>query len=370
MYKPKIAIIHPSIGDSSGGSQIFVLELAEKLKDRCDITIFSYKKVNELCKPIFSIPRGEVAKTKNPLLKWSVKFLRNFVTAPEVVIEHLTVLFPSLFELLKGDYDIIFPNNDWGGLLVASIARKIKKTPVIFTEHSGFMFEGLIAKRNIKFNPDKYIALSIDFMEWVKVNYPDCDVEYIPNGVDLVKFNPNRVSVNMDLPGPVILTVARHQPNKRIDLVIEAVAKLNEGSLLLISSGENVESLRQKGEKLIGKDRFKLTRVPFEEMPSYYNSCDVFTLPSEHEPFGLVYLEAMACNKPVVAPNDASRREIIGDAGILCDVTNIDEYAQALKEVIETDFGEKALNQAGKYSWEACSNRYYRVIKSLIGDIN
>jgi len=364
--RPKVAIIHPAVGCSLGGSQIFVLELAERLKEKCDVTIFSNKKVNDLCKPVFSICRGNLVKENNFFIKLFLNFLRKFVSTPEVVIENLTSFFPVLFELLKEDYDVIYPNNDWGGLLVASVARKIKNTPILFTEHNGFMFDGLIARRNLKFKPDKYVTISNDVLEWVKSNYPDCDAEFIPNGVDLNKFKSDIKPAFVDLPRPIIIAVGRNQPNKRLDLAIEVISRLEKGSLLLLTSEENSEELKTKGEKLLGKERFKMMNVSFQEMPSYYSACDLFTLPSDLEPFGLVYIEAMACNKPVVAPKDESRAYIIGDAGILCDVTNIDDYKQAIEKALAYDFGDKPKNQAEKFSWEISADRYNKAIQSLL----
>ncbi|MCK7516047.1 MAG: hypothetical protein MZV70_76800 [Desulfobacterales bacterium] len=58
LKKPKIAIIHPAIGYTYGGSQAFVLELAKRLQEKCEVTIFSGTKENNLCKPVFSLPRS------------------------------------------------------------------------------------------------------------------------------------------------------------------------------------------------------------------------------------------------------------------------------------------------------------------------
>ena len=361
MKKPKVAFIHPSIGDSFGGSQIFVLELAERLKDKCDITILSAKKVNSLCKPIFSISREQANK-----FSLAKKLLNKFVSTPNIVIEHLSSFFPVLFHLLVNKYDVIFPNNDWGGLLVASTVRKLKGTPVLFTEHNGFLEKGKIARRNLEFNPDRYIVLSQDFEFWMKKYYPESAVEYIPNGVNFDKFNPNIKPKIIDLPRPIFLTAARYEESKRLELAIEAVAKLNQGSLLILSKGKNIEALNEKGKKLLGEDRFKIISAQHSEMASYYRACDVFTLPSLYEPFGLVYLEAMACNKPVVSPNDLSRTDIIGKAGILCDVADIGSYAHSLKLAAQSNFGDIPYNQAKKYTWESAADKYFEVIKLLI----
>ena len=364
--KPKIAIIHPALGNSSGGSQVFVVELADRLKDKCDISILSAKKINDLCRPVFSLSRRNAALEQNFLYKAALDLMKKCTSSPDIVIEHLSSFFPVLSELLFGDYDVIFPNNDWGGLLAANAARKIKPVPILFTEHCGYMEKGKIASRNLKFKPDKYIVLSHEMEYWVKEHFKHIDVEYIPNGVNFEHFNPDIEPQNVNLPKPIFLTAGRNYGNKRLDLVIEAVARLNRGSLLILSSGGNIDALNQKGLDMLGEERFRLLSVPYDEIAHYYRACDVFTLPSDYEPFGLVYLEVMACNKPVVAPDDSSRREIIGDAGILCDVNNSEFYADALAKTSETDFGNIPFNQAQKYSWDITADKYYRVIDELI----
>jgi len=364
--RPKIAVIHPAIGESLGGSQIFVLELSERLKEKCDITIFSAKKVNELCKTVFSLSRRQVNRSDNYFIKLLRQNLGKISASPDVVIEHMTSFFPLFYHLLLNNYDIIYPNNNWGGLLVASLIRRIKGTPVLFTEHGGFTENGKIAVRNLKFKPDKYIVLSEEMKFWVKKYFPAINVDYIPNGVDFSRFNPDIAPKTLDLPRPIILTASRYYPFKRLELIIATVANMKTGSLLILSLGDNLEKLNELGLNKLGKDRFKLISVDYNEMGTYYRACDVFTLPSIYEPFGLVYLEAMACNKPVVAPCDNSRTNIVGESGILCDVTNIEEYASALSSAANINFGFKPYDQASKYSWESCADKYYSVIMELV----
>jgi glycosyltransferase involved in cell wall biosynthesis len=102
------------------------------------------------------------------------------------------------------------------------------------------------------------------------------------------------------------------------------------------------------------------------DMPGYYAACDVFSLPSLNEAFGIVYIEAMACNKPVVATDDPSRREIIGQAGLLCDVTNANEYAQTLQQALSRDWGTLPTQQAQPYSWQQVSAQFAHAIQSVI----
>jgi len=363
--KPKIAIIHPALGKTDGGSQIFVLELAKRLRYDFDITILSGKKINSLCKPVWSIERR--CNSNNYFYNILHRKLSKYSNSPDVLIEHMTSFIPVLTNLLITNYDLIYPNNDWGGLFVANIVRKIKKTPIVFTEHCGLMEDGLMAKRNLKFLPDRYVVLSQDMKHWVKSNFSHIKTEMIPNGVDFSRFNINVEPVELNFERPIFLSAGRYYPNKRLELAIDAVSQLEKGSLIILSTGCNLEKLRDYGKQRLG-NRFHLDTVAYNKIPGYYKACDVFTLPSEKEPFGLVYLEAMACNKPVVAPLDESRKEIVGNAGVLCNVTNIDEYANALKYASEHNFENIPLLQAKKYSLDETALKYKRLFMQVLAD--
>ena len=91
----------------------------------------------------------------------------------------------------------------------------------------------------------------------------------------------------------------------------------------------------------------------------------MFTLPSKDEPFGRVYLEAMASGLPVVATDDAMRRALIGNAGIVCDVTNATEYSNAIAASLSKDWGSTPIEQSSGYSWERVAEQYADVIDTL-----
>jgi glycosyltransferase involved in cell wall biosynthesis len=106
--------------------------------------------------------------------------------------------------------------------------------------------------------------------------------------------------------------------------------------------------------------------LPDNELASLYATGDVFTLPSIREPFGLVLLEAMASNKPVVSQVDETRQWIVGEAGILVDCADIDQYATALEEAYQRDFGNLPRRQAEKFSWDNCVDKYLQAMEAII----
>jgi glycosyltransferase involved in cell wall biosynthesis len=76
--------------------------------------------------------------------------------------------------------------------------------------------------------------------------------------------------------------------------------------------------------------------VPDEELSEYYNVCDLFAMPSKGEGFGIVYLEALACGKPVLAGNKDGSRDALddGELGLLVDPDNAAEIASETIRVL------------------------------------
>ncbi len=367
MKKLKIVIIQPSIGNILAGAELVAVELAKGLQNYCDVTVLCEKKINEIKDISVEIPvfnRNKVKNSKNLFIKFLNFSLKKVADNSEIAIEYLSEMPSVFFHLLLNKYDVIFPHNNWGGLLVCSIIKFIKGTPVLYTEHGSHLPK--CYKRNMKFKPDKYIALTKDFENLIKENYPEINVEFIPNGVNFEKFNPGVEPEKIDLPRPIILAVGRNDEIKRLNFVIDAVSKIDKTSLVLVSIGENLDELEQKGNQMLGVDRFKLYRnISFAEVHKFFAACDIFTLPSDSEAFGLVYAEAMACNKPCVAPNDAIRSEVIGEAGILCDVNNPEEYINALKQALSKEWGSIPYEKVKNLDWKEISKQYYKVIENL-----
>ncbi len=105
----------------------------------------------------------------------------------------------------------------------------------------------------------------------------------------------------------------------------------------------------------------------YQDMPGLYRASDLFTLPSwDREAFGIVYLEALASNIPVVAPQDSSRKEIVGDAGILVDTSNCVSYAQAISETLSQNWGNKPRLQAQKFSWDEVAGKYEALFEEMM----
>lgn len=271
----------------------------------------------------------------------------------------------SISRILKGNFDIVIPINGRLQSLKASLARIIGGGKVLITGHSGKGWDDIwniaIAK------PDVFIALTDAMARWAKKWAWGSKVSKIPNGVDLNKFSPKGEKLTINLPKPIILSVGVLVWYKHHDRVIRAIREMGYGSALIVGDGPEKEKLKVLGKQVLG-ERFRVADFNYEDMPKVYRATDLFSLPSwDREAFGIVYLEALASGLGVVAPDDVSRREIIGDGGLLTDVENIQEYAQTLKKALGVDWTKKARIQAEKFSWEKIAKEYETLMLNLVG---
>lgn len=363
----RIVLVHPSAGlNWSGGSEIFAIELTRRLRAYFEVELLSGDVCTSNCYPIKTIVRTKAKSIVNyPLV---APLLRRFFTHPEVALEYLTSFFPSATRLLRFPADLIFPCNDYGGLVMAAFIRALIGTPILFTEHHGLIAEGSLLTRNLRFRPDRLVVFSEEIADFARNLQPAQSVSVIPNGVNLESFTPEGVSLDPGLTGTVVLCVAslKRGSYKRVESVIEAVSRLPQASLLLCGDGSDRDYFQSLGNKILGTKRFAICTVTHEQMPEVYRSADIFTLPSLNEPFGLSYLEAMACGLPVVAPDDQMRRYLVGNAGLFCDVTEPDIYSQAIAEVANQDWGDKPRQNALRFSWDAIAIGYRDLILETI----
>ncbi len=357
----KIAILSEYSGVIDRGVETWTRELATRLnKMGHDVCVFQGGEETDL---------GYKKIIVKQEIYWNLRSSENKVlSAVTYPYWGLLVLFFTLrciVPLVRFHPDIILPTNGGFQTFIVRILTKILGIKMVVTGHAGI---GASDKWNILARPDYFVSPSKRGEKWVKNLFiaKGLSVTHIPHGVDLSKFTPNAKKTKVPLDKPVVLTVSSFEPYKRIELVIKAVARLKAVSLLVIGGDREGGNTDKLARKFLGKRYLKL-RVKPNEMPSYYASCDVFSLVSEEsEAFGIVYLEALASNLPVVATKDSLREEIIGQAGILVDPTDVDAYSNALEQAANKDWGNLPRKQAGKFNWDDIARQYEELFNKLI----
>ncbi len=364
----RIALVHPAAGVNwSGGAETFAIELSRYLSNYFEVELLSGTHCSPLSYPVYSIPYNHTYELmRPPLIKplWS-----NFIKSPEIWLEHFSGFLPCALHLLRKPVDLIFPCNEWGGLAMASTVRSLIQTPILYTEHGSLIEDGYHLLRNMRFRPDHLVVFSEVVSRFVHEVQTEQAVSIIPNGVDLKRFTLLGESMDLGLPKPIVLCVSSLERTgyKRSELVIHAMKYLPHASLLICGNGPDRDYYQALGDDLLGPERFAIQTFPFEKMPIVYRSSDIFTLASVDEPFALSYLEAMASGLPIVTTKDEIRRHIVGEAGVVCNVTNAEIYAEALNTVLSKRSEIQARNNALRFSWDTMALRYREVIEKTIG---
>lgn len=269
----------------------------------------------------------------------------------------------KVLKVADSDTDIIFPTNGQWQSVLCSIWAKIKSKKIVIAGQSG---PGLDDRINILTFPDRFVGLTEFQKKWAIRANPLVKSIKISNGVSLADFESSGQVLQTGLKKPIILCVSALVNWKRLDLVIKAVAKLKDGSLILVGKGDQETKLQKLGNKLLS-GRFKIMSCAHKDMPKVYRSADLFTFSTvPWESFGIVLVEAMASGLPVVATDDPIRREIVGDAGIFVDPINTDAYAKAIEKALDTDWGEKPRKQAEKFDWNEIAKSYEKLFNELI----
>lgn len=127
--------------------------------------------------------------------------------------------------------------------------------------------------------------------------------------------------------GPAFLFVGTLDERKNVVRLADAWERLGTGSLTFVGDGP----LR---DRLEGRDGIRCVgSVPHDDVVSWMRACDVLCLPSLVEPFGQVLIEAMACERTVVATSVGGPPEfVLEGAGVLVDPTSVDDIERGLRE--------------------------------------
>jgi hypothetical protein len=163
----------------------------------------------------------------------------------------------------------------------------------------------------------------------------------VNNGVSLGKIEGIRPRSGFNGKEPTILSVSNLVKSKGVDLNLLAVFELKRKgkklNYLIVGSGPEERNLKKLTKKLQLEKQVKfLGRLPHEEALKYMSKADIFSLPSWREGFGVVYLEAMAFGKPVIACRGEGIEDVIedGENGILVEPQDLESLIRAIEFLI------------------------------------
>ncbi|MBL7136602.1 MAG: glycosyltransferase family 4 protein [Candidatus Marinimicrobia bacterium] len=222
--------------------------------------------------------------------------------------------------------------------------------------------------------------------EFLTLGIPRDKFDVITPGVDTSRFFPAPKEKSLvkkyNLSEKyVLMTVARLDERKGHDYVIRAIADLKNDYpnivYLIVGKGREEQNLRSLVMETGVKDQVIFCGyVSDEDLPKYYNLSDTFILLNrqstnneqlrgDYEGFGIVFLEASACGKPVIAGNYGGIADAIEDqkSGYIIDGTDLSTVTDAIKSLIENSnkrntIGQYGLNRARRsFDWKTISKK-------------
>jgi phosphatidylinositol alpha-1,6-mannosyltransferase len=278
---------------------------------------------------------------------------------PESLFIYTKFFLQSLWLTVTRRIGTVFAGRALPEGLVALVVARLTRRPVFIYAHGeeltgwgrGKKFQAMcFAMRNadgVLSNSDNTRDTLINLIgvdpQRIALIYPTVDEDRFRPGLPV---DDLRSSIGLTGDKKLILSVGRLMRRKGFDNVIRSLPALLEQGLdieyALIGIGEELDYLQGLARELDVAQRVHLLgHVSYEDLPRWYNACDLFAMPNrdingDSEGFGLVFLEAAASGKPAVAGKAGGTDSAVveGVTGLRVDGENVAEIAQALERLM------------------------------------
>ena len=337
----------------------------------------------------------DVRKWGRGIQLFSKILVYNYLTASKLVNE--------LVRREEFDYDLVVAH-DWLSVIAGIAIKKELGLPLVFhmhsTEKGRTSGNGSDVVSNIEQRGGQMADLVVTVShamkdELAELGFPNEKVKVCYNGVDPEKYSPKQVSEEKktelrqqyglkenDL---MALFIGRLVWVKGVDKLImampEVLKKVPNAKLVIVGLGDMQDYLKALVNKLKLQDavKFRFEFVPEEERIVHYAACDVAVFPSLYEPFGIVALEAMSMEKPVVvgAAGISGMREVVvpsgpDQSGFHINPNDPVDIAWGVTSAIENPDRKIQLGQNGRrrvlqnFSWDVAAQRTIQLYSELI----
>lgn len=300
-------------------------------------------------------------------------------------------------------YDMVIAH-DWLSAISGITIKKESKLPLAFhvhsTEKGRTLGNGSEVVSNIELHGAKAADLIVTVSyamkdELIKLGFPREKIQVCYNGVDPQKYNPEKVndedikrireSYGVKEDELMILFLGRLVGVKGVDKLIMAMPhvlqKHPQAKLIIVGVGDLQEYLVNLIRIMRLQDAVKLNFnfISEEERISHYAACDIAVFPSLYEPFGIVALEAMSMECPVVvgAAGVSGMREIViccgeEQCGFHIDPNNPSDIAWGINSALENPEKRKWLGKNGRkrvleeFTWDKIAEKTIELYEQIV----
>jgi glycosyltransferase involved in cell wall biosynthesis len=337
--------------------------------DQSNQYVIFYNSSRPVSAPAFTAPNLEVKRCNYPNRLFN--FSLNFFGRP-------------ILDRLIGGCDVFFSPN----LHFLSLSNQTKSVLAVhdlsflidhdfFTAKQRYWHQLILNKRLIE-KADQIIVDSNstkqDLMELF--NYPSAKISVVHLGVAEKYFatvsETERVIVRQKyhLPEKFLLSVGTIEPRKNLLGTIKALDALG-WPIDLVVAGNYGWKFGEVKKLIETNSRIRpLGYIDEADKPALYQLASGLVYPSYYEGFGLPILEAMAASCPVVAGNNSSQGEVLGDCGLLVDPYNVTEIKRGIGLILSGDemirqMADRAKLRAREFSWDKTARQTLMIFENL-----
>ncbi len=304
-------------------------------------------------------------------------------------------IFTDLLVLMNRiDADVVHTHT-WYAHLAGFWARQLYNVPHVATSHSleplrpwkfdqlaeGYNVSTWIEKVGLE-NADRVVAVSQGMKEDILKNFTvDSDrVVVIHNGIDLETWNPRPLSPELrqryGIEEDYVLFVGRPTAQKGMEYLIDAADDIPVQVVLEAMGADTKDYENRMMEKVKGKKNIVWIHENLGDVKNVelYTSARVFICPSVYEPFGIINLEAMACETPVVASAVGGITEVVipSETGLLVEPGDAGQISAAVNSLLEnperaTEMGKKGRQRVEEmFSWDSIAAQTRQMYRELL----
>ena len=263
------------------------------------------------------------------------------------------------------------------------IAKHIKKLPVIGVNHSFGKFRRYTRRWFLNRHKKNLFLLGVsnavrDEMRASLPDFPEEHIQTLYNRINVEQVKAQQIDkkearehLNLEQDKYVIANVGRLHPDKDQKTLINAFSQISdqipEALLVIIGKGRLENELRQQIKQLKLEKRILLLGV-IPQAINYFKAFDNFVLSSDHEPFGMVLLEAIVADVPVISTNAGGAKEIITDPEWLFEVSDEVKLSELMLKMYHLDEDDKININKNNKKWlqqnftdDAVAKRFWKL---------
>jgi glycosyltransferase involved in cell wall biosynthesis len=371
---------YPPVG---GGGGVVNASVAEELAKRHEVWVLT-SQYEHL--PRFEVRRGVNVK-RVPVWarnQQSTASLRSMVTfPPSAWIAGARLMYAVHFDIVNAHFAVptgpgSLPLARWAGIphIISLHGGDVYNPASRFSPHRIPLVRATVT--SVLRHSDVVVAQSNNTRENVYRYYRyQGPVKVIPLGITVPKVaNSTREDIGLPKDAFIAVTVGRLIPRKATHRLIEAIARdaLSGVTLVVVGQGPERASLEERSAKLGLSDRVLFQGSVTEERKwQILRSADLYVSASQHEGFGLAFLEAMACGLPVVCPDHGGQVDFLedGKSGFLVPVDDEGALLTAISEVQRGQALAKRIRahnmeKSRDFNAQRCATRYESLFERVL----